>query len=536
MLKSGCVALALGLAAVPVHAQVAPPTAPDAATQAQVGIGRFAEPWEQALLPAIAEALTVAESKDRLAKLDAVLAKLDQPSRLRGIVQSIRGVSLMEEYRQPEALAAAEEALRLAPGVPQVKFYAVYAMTFAGAPQRAADIWLALSREYPDLAGQMGGYILDTLRERLRDIGDRKRGDAVSARIAEIGVVEHSAPRASDSALAQIRQRMDDGKVAEAGALVPGVVVTRDLAQLYLDRRYEKLWPAIARWGGDDLARSQKLYLETLRRDWRAGGTLESATDFARALNEARGYSAVTQLFLPLLAPEVLKIDTLGVEFLTPPVARALMGQGRGEEAIALLKRVDATFTKDSAQKMNFSGNLAKDYLALGRFAEAATVADAWLRSAQRKGSEINRAALIGVQAIRACALIRGGKATQASGDVADVLMSRGGLPDPAMDIYACSDDFAGGKALAIESLNDENRRGWALRWLQPGSPELPYAESRRADLFQKRIAADPEVRAAAEKVGRILPFSLTERLPADFDPAAPADLYAPEQDAPPIS
>jgi len=535
MLKSGWIALAVMAAVVPAHAQTVP-QALDAEALDQVGIGRFAEPSERALLPVLATALMEKESKERLAALDALLAKLDRPTRLRGIVQSLRGTMLLDEYRHPEALAAVEEAIRLAPGVPPVRLYAVHVMIFAGAPQRAADLWLAMSREYPAIAAGLGGYELDTLRDRLRDIGDNKRADALSARIAEVGVVTHSGPRASDGALAQIRLRMVEGKIAEAAALVPAVLVTRDLAQLYLDRRYEKLWPAIARWGGQDLGLSQKLYLEALRRDWHASNTLEGATDYARALNGMRAYAAVTQLFLPLLAPEALKLDNDGAEYLAPPVARAMLGQGKAEPAIALLKRVDATFTEDTAQKLNLSGNLAETYLAIGRYAEASATASEWLVIAQRMGAEINKAALIGVQAIRACALIRGGKADQAGGDVADVLISRTGLPDPAMDIYACRDNFAGGKALMIESLNDEHRRGWALRWLQPSGVNLPFEESRRSDRSQKRIAADPDVRAAAEKVGRILPMTVIERLPDGFDPMAPADLHAPDQEAPPVS
>lgn len=534
MLKSGWIALAVMAAAVPAHAQTAP-QAQDA-DAGQIGIGRFAEPSERALLPALAMALTLKESKERLAALDVQLAKFDRPTRLRGIIQAMRGATLLDEYRHAEALAAAEEAIRLAPGVAPVKLFAVRTMIFAGAPQRAADLWLAMSREYPELAAELDGYELDALRERLRDIGDNKRADALSARIAEAGLAIHSGPRASDGALAQIRLRMSEGKIAEAAALVPSVLVTRDLAQLYLDRRYEKLWPAIARWGGQDLGLGQKLYLEALRRDWRASDTLESATDYARALNGVRAYAAVTQLFLPLLAPEALKRDNDGAEYLAPPVAQALLGQGQAEQAIALLKRVDVTFTEETAQKLNLSGNLAQTYLAIGRFAEASATAAEWLVVARRMGTEINKAALIGVQALRACALIRSGKTDQAASDVADVLLSRAGLPDPAMDIYACSDDFAGGKALMIESLNDERRRGWALRWIQPSGVELPFEESRRSDRFQKRIAADPDVRAVAEKVGRILAMTVIERLPDGFDPAAPADLHAPDQDAPPVS
>ncbi|NYT39281.1 hypothetical protein HZY97_00790 [Sphingomonas sp. R-74633] len=536
MLKAGSIAFALLAAAVPAQAQTAP-QGQDAVAAVQAGLGHYAEPAESALLPDIAMALTMREPKDGLAAFDTLVARLDRPTPLRGIVQSMRATLLSRVNRNTDALMAAEEAIRLAPGVPQVKLYAINAMVFSGAPQRAADLWMALSREYPSLAMMSGSYELDTMRERLRDLGDNKRADALSARIAEMGMADQTARRTSDGALAQIRIYVEAGKIAEAGALVPSVLAPRDLVQLYLDRRYEKLWPAIARWSGDDLSRSQKLYFEALRRDWRSGGSLDSATDYARGLNSVRAYSAITDLFLPMLAPEALKFDDDGVEFITPVVARGLLGQGKGDEAVALLKRVDAAYPyPDSAQQLNFTGNLAEIYFTLGRYAESSTTATAWLRSAQRKGAEINKAALVGVEAVRACALIRGGKADEAHGDVADVLMSRIGLPDPAIEIYGCQDDFAGGKALLIESLADESRRGWALRWLQPSSVNYPFEESRRIDRFQKRLAADPDVRAAAEKVGRILPFTLTEKMPAGFDPAGPADLHAPEQDAAPLS
>ncbi|MGJ3628126.1 hypothetical protein AB5I41_16275 [Sphingomonas sp. MMS24-JH45] len=129
----------LMLAAMPVAAQKRMPEPVDAA--------------EAAVLPDLAVAL--AAERPEVAPLDdALLARLPRPTPLRGVVQTIRATALLGEDRNAEAKAAAEEAVRLTPGLAMPRIIASYVLTFVGTPVAAAGYWLEASTLDPEMARQ----------------------------------------------------------------------------------------------------------------------------------------------------------------------------------------------------------------------------------------------------------------------------------------------------------------------------------------------------------------------------------------------
>ena len=131
-------------AASPVTAQV---TNPLAATT---------DPGDRAVMAEAASA--VASRTPDIARLDAVLAKLPRPTPLRGMVQTVRAGVLANAKDPAPAVAAVEEALRLLPDDPRPKLVAAGIFTFAGSPQRAADLWILASRESPGFARMSDRY------------------------------------------------------------------------------------------------------------------------------------------------------------------------------------------------------------------------------------------------------------------------------------------------------------------------------------------------------------------------------------------
>lgn len=512
--------------------------APCAAAKAQqapaaFGIEQYMEPGERQFLPEFAAAQT-APLAERLGLLNTLLAKLDRPTRFRGIVQVMRA-SFLADGKPQDAIVAIEEAMRLLPDIAHVKLTAAHIMTYGGAPQRAADLWIAASYQDPGAARLSGGYNLDSLRGRLIDLGDRRRADALSARMRDIGLNEVNAVRESSMTLAGVRARVSAGDIDGARQLIGQVVSPADLIELYVDRRYEALWPAIERWHGVDLVRGQSLYLAALRRDWQAAGTFDTATDYARVLARLRAFDAAVGLFLPRLSGPMLS-DEEDIEFITPVIARSLVGVGRGDEALALLARVEKLIPAEhGTRRLNFGASQAQLNLWLGRYAVSAGLAAQWVEAGMARGTDVNASAMFGVKAVQACALIHAGRAKEAEPIAAAVLLAGAAMPEPAMQVHICRRDAKGARALLIESLKSENRRIWALNWVQPRGAPLPTDHMRAEQAFMTQVAAHPDVRAAAEKVGRILPRALDVTLPSGFDPAAPADLGPPEVETPPM-
>lgn len=488
-----------------------------APARAQISLPPPADATEQALLPEVGALLGSGHAD--LAKLDALLARLPRPTPLRGMVQLARGVMLNQPDRVAEATMAAEEAARLLPEQPGPKLLLSAILTFAGEPRRAADLWLEASRLSPDMTREGDRYLVDALVGRLNDIGDRDRADLIRSRMAEIGFVASLAPDQSSAALAQVYRAVARQDLDTARTLLPNVANPQQMAQLWVDRRFAPLWPAIAQLGGPSLSQLHARYLTAVRGEWQRERDAETATNYARLLVAARDYRSVVSLFRPLIERDQADTDDPHIWFLVPVVARALAETGRPDEGRALLQKLDRRAVPSAAMRLNATGNLANLSHLTQRWEDAATQAGEWLSLAKRFGPEVNNSAILQVSALRACALAKTGRAAEAAPLVGELMLQQRAVPQPALTYRLCVGDVAGVRSLIVDRLSEEGTRGWALGLAQPAGPpgDLPEELAEHAVLEAAR--RDPAVRAAVAPVGRILPGPVAVGLPPGFDP-----------------
>jgi hypothetical protein len=500
------VATALLLAvAVPGIAQVPDPLA------------MTTDPADRAVMAEAASA--VAGRPPDLAKLDAVLAKLPRPTPLRGMVQTVRAGVLASARNAGPAVAAVEEALRLLPDDPRPKLVAAGVYTFAGAPQRAADLWMEASRESPDYARTSDRYLMLALVGRLTDIGDRVRADRISARLDEIGFSAGLAPERSSAALARIREAIRNRQDADAIQTVTAIGNPNDLLSLYVDRRYAALWPRITEWAGADLAAQSLRYLNELRAGWTAADDFETATPYARQLARYQAFPTIVTLFLPMFERVQPGAAQNGAEFLAPIVARALATMDRGVEARALLAKVAASMPpEDSGNALNIDGA----YLTLAsmttNWPDVLARADMFLARARTLGSNVNRSAVTSVQAWRACALWRTNQGAAAQRATAEVVLAEAILPGAAMDVHVCRGDIASARALLTARLTDEATRDWALHYVQPRLDTMSTPLARLVQPIEAAVRLAPDIVATANRFGRILPQPVDAALPKGFE------------------
>lgn len=473
---------------------------------------------DRKLLPEAAELFGVRDPD--LAAVDALLKKLPRPTRLRAVAQMMRSGLLLNADRNHEAIDAAEEALRILPDETWPKFNGFYIMTFGGAPQRAADLWIAASIQSPEAARGIRVYILATLEDRLRAIGDHGRADRLMARVSEIGMVERNIDVRSAAALAGIRAKVTAGDIDAARGLVAQLAASSDMRSLYIDRRYERIWPAIEAWGGKNLETQERSYLEQLRSEWQAGHDFEAGAAYARGLRRVGAFQAVVDIFGPHLAPEKLTRSVDQMEILAISLSASLTALGRTQEAVAMLKRVAALLPEDDGfEALNIWAAIAEAQLAQGQAGEAVDTAAAWRARAREIGAEINHDAVVGMALFRACALIEAGRAAEAGADIADVILARNAMPAYALRLYACQNDVAKARTLILDHLPLEATRGWALSELQPQVEHGVTRRQKTFEAFQRALQADPELRTAAAKVGRIMVEPIGKGLPAGFVP-----------------
>ena len=468
------------------------------------------------------------ESQPDIRKLDAVLAKLPRPTRLRGMVQIVRAAVLAQDQDMGPSVAAIDEAIRLLPDDPQPKLVATGIFTFSGAPQRAADLWMQASRESPELAWMVERYIMSALIGRLVDSGDHTRADKVSARMGEIGFESALASERSSSAVASVRQAIREERTQDAIAVVARVSDPSDLTTLYADRKYAALWPRIAEWAGADLSLQTRRYLEELRSDWTAAETFETAVPYARQLADLNAHAAVVGLFLPMF--ETLKSGgnhfdetqrhQADMEILAPIVSRSLANLGRQAESPALLTKVAAAMpVDDQGSALNIEGAFLSLAMLQMDWPQVASRADIFLTRAKAFGPGINRSATLAVEARKACALSRIGRQEQAQAAALPVLASETDLPEMVMTMHVCRGDAAAGRALLIARLADERTRDWALGFLNDRSEDVATPYGHATEPVEKAIRTAPDVVAAAQRVGRVLPKPAVDGLPAGFEP-----------------
>lgn len=470
---------------------------------------------DQKVMAEVAAAVSNQDSNIK-ARLDAALAKLPRPTPLRGMVQMLRATVLMNDKEMGPAVAAIEEALRLLPDNPDPKFIATAVFTFSGSPQRAADIWLQASEESPEVARTMDSYLLSTLMGRLTDIGDRARADRIGARLAAIGYSAGLASDRSNAAVAQTREAIRGGNTAAALADATSIANPFDLLTLYVDRRYDVLWPRIAEWAGADLSGQSRRYLEELRGDWTAADDFDTATTYARGL----GRFGATEAIVALLGPMLDRPVAAGIEYLAPVVASALETLGRDKEALALLKKVA---DKSPPDEFGRGLNIDAAYVTLATmrtdWPQVLATADAFLARARGFGEGINRSALVSVTAWRGCALWQLGRREEAERPMAEVLILAALSPAAAMNVHLCRGDTAAARALLIARLADPESRTWALLFVQPERVQMRTPLSRMMAPLEQSVRTAPDVLAAAQRVGRILPQPIGASLPGGFDP-----------------
>lgn len=465
-------------------------------------------------------ASVIATRTPSLTRLDAVLTKLPRATPLRGMVQAVRAHVLWRADNNGAAVTAIEEALRLLPDDPRPKLIAAQIFTFTGAPQRAADLWLQASRESADVARMTEPYYMDALVGRLRDLGDHARADRVRSRLGEIGFSATEAPQRSAAALARTRMAIREDRSNDALSSLTAISDPDDLLSLYIDKRYATLWPRIAEWAGNDFEEQSGRYLRELRADWDATNDMETAKAYARQLASLNAHEAVVSLFLPVL--DRIRPDAFpgGVEFLTPVVTRSLTHTGRAADAEALLGKITGALPADyGINALNFDGayvNLAMDQ---ADWPHVISRADVFLARAKAAGPDVNASATIQVSAMRACALWRTGRTVEAQKATADVLLYAPLMPAPAMQLHLCRGDVPAARALVIARLDDEGTRDWALRMVQPARSTAVTALERLTFPVEQAVRTAPDVVAAVDRVGRILPRAVNTMLPAGFDP-----------------
>lgn len=311
-----------------------------------------------------------------------------------------------------------------------------------------------------------------------------------------------------------LENRMAQGDAAGAAGFAAGISTPSNLLPMLVGKRYDSVLAS-----GEDRLALLRRALD--RRDSETAQALAAAPrDMARLIDRAqflRGLGRDAEA-LALLQPSIGDIPaTVAANehgmWVIDEAAYALFALDRNDEALALMERVAALPLADNSGLISLRINHLELLWGSGRYAEA-------LERAVRLDSGDSRYAndygKMWIASARVCALAGLGRAAEAAPQL-DRLRALSEVNPVALSrAYLCVGDVEATAALLVRRLESDDPDS-AILALQ--DYEIERTNSRTRPMFERLTALRdrPAVRAALDRVGRVLSLPLARTYWSDF-------------------
>ncbi len=477
--------------------------------------------------PDVEAAVALAKKSDQpsrlegLAKLNAALAKVAQPSPIAGLIEGIRGGVLSDLGRPQAALAALQSATKQFDGNPDVyRAWIAYELQL-GSAESIAAAFERTSRVQPQVLASVDKTWVQAALHKARTLpaGEREVArESICMPLERVGFQQQPRTGMGDFVLeCTIMGHSRRGDLSAARAALAKAPSTRTGVRLAIDRRHQQLWPAIDAMVADGFRKS-------LEREAR------KATAAAKAA--PRNYALVTEQMQALralgrfqdaldsgktLADDKAQIEVAGNDafWLVNEYALTLLALGRSDEALARMNAVLGLGLDRYPELASLAINRSEMLIRARRFQDAATALAGLDTSHPGALSEYGK---MWVWANRACALRGLGRAAEAKPDEDKVAAKAAENWSAATFAAACRGDTDGVADLLVTRLRNDDARSDALNvfiTFQMQEARTPFENQLRAVLDKAK--ASPSVAAEFAKVGRSVSLAGTTQSWNDF-------------------
>ena len=489
-----------------------------AAAQQPLSPSEMALPEEQSIATELTLMMTQhnEDYSNVLRRLDTLLARLNRPTRLRGLIQFGRA-TVFDATDQPDnARNAVEESIRLLPGYALPLVLAFQIEVYADRPAQAADYLLRAVEIDPQLMRNIPDHEVGNLVGRLGQRGEQRRLERVADRLFAIGWLGERPDLRSRLARELIEGRLKSGDIDSARRLLPSLLVPADAQQLLTQHRYQTFWPDIELWAGPRQANLWRTYLADAAQRWRASRSPEHAAAYARALEAAGHHETMVREFLPPFHRQLEQRDDYELLWLATHLGSALARLNRWDEADQVFANGLAIWPLGSdANALNLAANRARLQLARGNAAAALAGIEAAISDSRRWHGQVSIGALGSMHWVRACALTELKREVEAVASLPTVLAG-GSMIDKAAT-YLCLGRRESARDVLIAALEDEQLRGEVILFVQPRAiPAMQSGYSRRVEAELSALRSDPMLLQAVERYGRVLPYARSAGAPPE--------------------
>jgi len=458
---------------------------------------------------AIAEAQQAAARDDCvgvLRALDPVVAGLASgPERL--IAQRMRMLCLGAEGRAAELPAVQAELARATPRDGVVRAFGALIAADEDRFAAAADDIAFVAATSPDALAIFQGVVIREIAGRLTAGPDRQARNRMMIALTRADWEPSDLPELKVSFAAQaIEALVGQGEVHEAEALLDRVDRPEQLWAMMVDRHYARLWPAIeALMGPGGSASVDRFAREKLGRLGDAPDSDSALRDAANAMLLLGRYQDVLDLTDKVQIDDAMSRDAV---FVMLHRARALAALRRVDD----VDRLYAPFLKVDLNRAPAAATALIGYAEfldeVGRSARALDVARRTRADAGGLLSDVGKRWL---DRTEICALSALGEAADAN-RAADRLKANADQNRPAaIEALLCAHRDAEASVIALRAFGDAEIAADLLLQFQPAGALWAPAPSRLRDLWIAFLAR-PEIKAAFERNGRILPRNLWPR------------------------
>ncbi|HET8612737.1 MAG TPA: hypothetical protein VFL92_08225, partial [Sphingomonas sp.] len=195
-------------------------------------------PEEQVAMPEIRAAFGAGDPKEMIDHFDRALAQLPQPTRLRGVVQCLRGTTLNALERKAEAEAAIDECYRLDPDLPFAQLVYAWKLDETGDLRGAVRMFAKAVTESPATVSRLPVDVVETMLRRLQYDSDSALRQQLILALVNAGYGQNDPAFFSSLARETMASRLAAGDIAGARALIPAVTDPADGLKMLIDRTY----------------------------------------------------------------------------------------------------------------------------------------------------------------------------------------------------------------------------------------------------------------------------------------------------------
>ncbi|WP_375383458.1 hypothetical protein [uncultured Sphingomonas sp.] len=418
------------------------------------------------------------------------------------------GVAWLRQDRDAEAEAAFRRAETAAdaPTKARVVFLELLASLTGGAGPVSERVLNHVIERQPGAIAELPPRLVAAALAPAVKEPDKARLDAMIVPLVRLGLGRDDPPSREELVMLAVDARLRAGASADAAALLAEVYDRDRLEAVLTDRRFTALWPALERRVGPhmDLTDTAAIEIATRREavapdDGRLRRALIHADRVAGRLAEGDRAGADYAVTVSALA----SLDEEG-SWAVEEHALVLEALGRIQAADARLAGLEVADVTTHPWLVGQAINRADRQVTHGRWdAAEATLA----RTELVAGSYGSPYAAQVVRELKLC--VARGRNPQA--DVSVLLeplrAHRADNPSALAAALVCAGDEDGAAAVLIAMFADPASRAAAIAAVQP--PYRPTTDPSALQLRAEALARRPDVLAALEPVGRILPADL---------------------------